>query len=401
MKVFEKIFEFPWIKALRNAGGECFVVGGSVRDFLLQKTPKDIDLIVRLLPLNRLVSILLIHGKVDMVGESFSVIKFTHEGEVYDIALPRIDKPIEGMHGHKAIDAQSDYMLEIEVDLGRRDFTINAMAVGCDLVLIDPFGGEADLNAGVIRCVSEQAFIEDPLRMLRGLQFAPRFNFDLEKKTFALIESNKHLLKTIAMERIFDELGKPFKAGGNIPFFGFLLHSTGTFEAIFGRELKYKRLDPSMFLAELLHFGIADTIIDTAKFYKGFYPAIPIELLNDLKALNTLYNSEIPGPNNEDKTIFHIMFRAIKQSDIVLKSGHVGEGYKEPFLCADFPSYRSEMALDGDDLLALGFKEGKETGLILKKMLDGIFSREVVNNREALLRFIGKSEVPSQHTETT
>ncbi|MGH8004504.1 MAG: CCA tRNA nucleotidyltransferase, partial [Limisphaerales bacterium] len=148
-------------------------------------------------------------GYVDLVGRFFGVIKFTDKetGVTFDISLPRKEKST-GV-GHKDFEVDFDPLLPVETDLGRRDFTINAMALEVAAQkLIDPFSGVADLKAKLIRQVFPQAFEEDPLRMLRAVQFASRFNFEIESKTWEHLCTSVKSIETVAAERIAEELNK-------------------------------------------------------------------------------------------------------------------------------------------------------------------------------------------------
>ena len=388
MEFFKKIFDLPFMQPLADAGGSVFIVGGCVRDHILGKEPKDIDMVVCDLPFESLKSVLEQYGRCDLVGESFGVIKFTHDNITYDVALPRVDKKIDGEKGHKSIEAQSDHTLSIEADLYRRDFTCNALCIGRNLVLIDPYGGMEDIQDGKIACVAPEAFIDDPLRMLRAIQFAPRFEFDLDSQTMKLIKDNKQLIKEIAPERVLDELNKPFEKHGNIPYFGFLLKETGLFFEIFGRELNLNRLDCSTRLSELLHFAIADGEIKTAEFYKKYHPNMNKDLFNELHSFDIVY-----GPMKQN--IYRTMFEAMKKTNFILMSGHIQEKFREPFLMGELPQNRSEVALTGDDLLAMGFKEGKETGTQLEEIITAIFNRTVKNEKAALKELVRNSVVLS------
>jgi putative nucleotidyltransferase with HDIG domain len=195
--------------------GRIYEVGGCVRDSFLQGgfDSKDIDYLVCDISLTRLQQILHRHGRVDTVGRSFGVIKFTppdrcdHTPITYDISLPRSEKSI-GI-GHTDFEVDFDPSLPVEDDLIRRDFTINAMAR--DLrngSLIDPYGGQADLERRLIRMVSPESFKEDPLRMLRAVQFAARFEFTIEPDTYRALVDNVALIDSVSPERIAEELNK-------------------------------------------------------------------------------------------------------------------------------------------------------------------------------------------------
>jgi putative nucleotidyltransferase with HDIG domain len=192
--------------------GKLYEVGGAVRDFLLSgKETEEKDYLVTGIPLEELTALLKPYGKVDLVGKSFGVIKFTpfskSERITYDIALPR--KEYSTGLGHKDFQVQFDHTLKVEDDLARRDFTINAIAKEVATGrLIDPFNGQKDLQKKIIRQVFPEAFLEDPLRMLRAVQFAARFEFEIEPETFEALKRNAHLITSVSPERIQDELNK-------------------------------------------------------------------------------------------------------------------------------------------------------------------------------------------------
>ncbi|MCI0330385.1 MAG: HD domain-containing protein [candidate division Zixibacteria bacterium] len=191
--------------------GRLYEVGGAVRDRLLgiPRTQKDTDYLVTGIPLSELVALLKKFGYVDLVGRFFGVIKFTDKdtGVTFDISLPRREKSTGT--GHKDFEVDFDPSLPVEADLGRRDFTINAMALEVATgKRIDPFKGEEDLKARLVREVFPQAFEEDPLRMLRAVQFASRFNFEIEPKTWGHLLASVKLIETVAAERVAEELNK-------------------------------------------------------------------------------------------------------------------------------------------------------------------------------------------------
>lgn len=210
------------------AKGKLYLVGGSLRDRLIHPDlePKDADLLVTGIPLEELTRILEPFGKVDLVGRSFGVLKFTPDSRpdnpqpvTLDISLPR--KESSTGVGHKDFAVDYDPGLAVESDLGRRDFTINAMAypitkemgngkwgMGSEAELIDPFHGREDLKERLIRVVHPKAFEEDPLRMLRAVQFAARFEFAIEEGTFKAMKRDARKIATVSPERVQGELAK-------------------------------------------------------------------------------------------------------------------------------------------------------------------------------------------------
>jgi len=189
------ITKLPFLPAIEKAGGKVYQVGGAVRDTYLNRQSKDLDIMVSGLSPDKLMAILKPFGVPNMVGESFAVIKFKPHGakEDIDIALARTDKQIGD--GHKGVEVSTDPSLTVDDDLIRRDFTINAIAKDVRGNIIDPYGGVQDLKDKVIRMVSPQAFADDPLRMMRAVQFAARFGFTIEPKTLNLYRNTQIGLK--------------------------------------------------------------------------------------------------------------------------------------------------------------------------------------------------------------
>jgi len=200
--------DLPFKQEIEKLGGKIFSVGGAVRDKFLGKDSKDLDILITGIPMDKLERLLTKYGKVDAVGKSFGVIKFVPKGATddIDIAIPRTEQKVGD--GHKGFDVKSDHELPIEDDLKRRDFTINAIAKDVNGNLIDPYNGQDDLRNKIIRVVNPEAFADDPLRMLRGVQFASRFGFTIEPHTMDLIKQNAPKIKEIAGERMFIELEK-------------------------------------------------------------------------------------------------------------------------------------------------------------------------------------------------
>jgi len=193
--------------------GRIYEVGGAVRDrFLLKdKSAKDRDYLVTGVPYDDLTKILKGHGRVDLVGRSFGVIKFTQfksgKQHTFDITLPRREYSTGA--GHTDFKVDFDPNLKVEDDLLRRDFTINAMAYSLgDDELVDPLNGRGDLEKRKLRMVHEASFEDDPLRMLRAVQFAARFSFEIEPGTFAAMKKHAGLMNTVSSERIAEELNK-------------------------------------------------------------------------------------------------------------------------------------------------------------------------------------------------
>ena len=199
-----------YLEEIYSLGGQAYAVGGTVRDDFLGITNKDSDYLITKIPMDLLTKTLKRFGEIQVVGKSFGVIKF-HPKETphlcIDIALPR--KEISTGTGHRDFEVDFDPMIPVETDLSRRDFTINAMAREvATFNLIDPFKGLEDLKNKTLRIVSEKSFEEDPLRLMRGIQFAARFELEIEPQTFASMKQHAPLIKTVSPERISEEIKK-------------------------------------------------------------------------------------------------------------------------------------------------------------------------------------------------
>jgi tRNA nucleotidyltransferase (CCA-adding enzyme) len=197
-----------FFRALREAGGEPYLVGGAVRDSLLGRPVKDFDVEVYGLAADPLKAVAETMGRLDEVGAAFTVLKVSGlegvDGSV-DVGLPRRDSKIGP--GHRGISVVGDPTLSIAKATRRRDFTINALLFDpLSDELLDPQGGRRDLEAGILRAVDPATFGEDPLRALRAVQLAARFELQVDPTTATLCASMP--LAELPAERVFGEIEK-------------------------------------------------------------------------------------------------------------------------------------------------------------------------------------------------
>jgi tRNA nucleotidyltransferase (CCA-adding enzyme) len=195
------------IRALHASGFRALVAGGAVRDDLLGIDPKDFDIEVYGVPFEALTDLLAGHGRIDLVGQSFGVVKLTVSGgRIYDFSLPRRDSKTG--RAHRDFLTTFDPGITPKEAASRRDFTINAMAFDpVSHELLDFFGGRDDLRHRILRATSE-AFREDPLRVLRGMQFACRFDLTIDPATAEQCRGIAAEYSTLAQERIAEEFMK-------------------------------------------------------------------------------------------------------------------------------------------------------------------------------------------------
>jgi tRNA nucleotidyltransferase (CCA-adding enzyme) len=188
-------------RAVRELGGRALIVGGWVRDRILSRDAKDLDIEVFGIEADRLKDLLGTFGSVNTVGESFTVYKVGH----LDVSLPRRESKTG--RGHKGFTVEGDPALSLEDAARRRDFTINSMSFDpLTDELIDPFGGARDLDARILRAVDAATFADDSLRVLRALQFAARFDLTVDDGTRTLCRSLA--LDDLPAERVWGELEK-------------------------------------------------------------------------------------------------------------------------------------------------------------------------------------------------
>lgn len=188
------------LEKLESAGYEAWCVGGAVRDMLLGREPGDWDVTTNALPETVLELFAphalptgLKHGTVTVGGgRGVEITTYRRDGDYLDNRRPE----------------SVEFTSSLEEDLARRDFTVNAIALDLRGKLFDPWGGQKDLASGVIRAVGvpEDRFHEDALRIMRGLRFASRLGFEIEKDTSDAIRSCAVLLKNIAVERLYVEM---------------------------------------------------------------------------------------------------------------------------------------------------------------------------------------------------
>ena len=192
------------IQRLEDAGFACYAVGGCVRDALLGLQPHDYDLCTAATPAQ--IAELFAHHNQVHAGEKHGTIGVIFGKEVLEITTFRT----EGDYTDSRHPGWVAFVGDVEADLARRDFTINAMAYSPTRGYADPFGGRADLQQGILRAVGDprQRFTEDALRILRGVRFAVKYGLQPEASTLSAMKDLAHRLHNIASERVFDELCK-------------------------------------------------------------------------------------------------------------------------------------------------------------------------------------------------
>jgi len=376
---------------IRFAGGKAFLVGGVVRDFLLENAgeARDFDIEVYSISQDKLLEILSKYGKPNLIGKSFGVVHLFRNGIHYDFAFPRTESKT-GI-GHRAFDVKTNSNLSFEEAARRRDFTINAMGMELpNLEIVDPYNGRRDLENKILRHVSE-AFAEDSLRVLRGIQFAARFELRAAKETIELCKTLS--LNDLSRERIEEEFRKwilkGVKPSFGLDFFcevglqkmfpemGFSEDLGNFLDFLASRKenLNAQEIESMMF-AGLLSSPNANPV--------GFLKKwIPVN--NLLKKVPALLNS-LPLLNLNDKTSLR---------RCALKAG----GLKLPAILKNVYDEAQKIGMEmgiwdtapkpfisGQMLLGMGYKPGPKVGEIIRQIFELQLTGEVANQEEALKR---------------
>ena len=371
-----------WCQTL-GCHSQVYIVGGSVRDAIMHPDikPKDVDLLVVGLSIPQIIEVLKPFGRIDAVGASFQVIKFvpTGETEVVDIAVPRKDFKIGD--GHKGFELVTENVT-FEEDMYRRDFTMNSIAYSLATdEFIDLFGGIDDIKSRTLRAVNVNAFTEDPLRILRGIGFASRFKLRIDDQTSTLMKMNAASLHQISSERVITEIEKiiafnKFKA--DMSNYVNVLQQHSCLEPLFGGcpvthnvgHLFCEIRNVSDFL-----YGMLLTMPDlnSTKFLKTMKISTEVRKgVVDLISLNELSNSR-----NEAELRYALFTFQLKPWNtpltafLPLNMLHIVELMR----CDRIPTSLFS-AFSGDDLLAMGIKEGVEVGRALKNVYKSALMEE-------------------------
>ncbi|REE94311.1 tRNA nucleotidyltransferase (CCA-adding enzyme) [Paenibacillus taihuensis] len=198
----------PLLHVLEERGFEAVFVGGCVRDTILGKELKDVDIATSAAP----EEVIAAFPHTIPTGLQHGTVTVVHEGETYEMTTFRTESAYEQFRRP----TQVQFVTSLEADLLRRDFTINSMAMRADGTIVDPFGGLADLRRGLLRCVgdADARLQEDALRIVRAVRFAAAYRLRIAHGTWRAILRHRGLLAHIAMERVGLELDKMIAGSG-------------------------------------------------------------------------------------------------------------------------------------------------------------------------------------------
>ncbi len=427
------------LQTLNSAGHEAYLVGGCVRDLLRGVEPHDWDLCTSALPEET--EQCLAGQRVIETGLKHGTVTVLVEGEPYEITTYRTEGPYSDSRRPDFV----RFVSNLEEDLARRDFTMNAIAMDLEGNLRDPFGGADDIKAGLIRCVGEpdRRFREDGLRVMRALRFAAVFGYEIEEQTAQAVHENRTMLDRVAAERINAELCKLLvgKGAGNAlrqylhvlcqfwPQLGPLVtleqnnpwHCWGGWEHTIN-AVEGAPTDVTLRLAILLHDigkpackSIDENGIDHFYGHPAVSARLADEMLRVLKFDNKTrervvllvecHDAQLPhrsqvirrwlnrlGP----EAFFQLL--EVKRADSM---GQASEKVKDRLTELEMIRAKAEqilaegqcltlkdLAVDGRDVIAAGIAPGPEVGRVLEGLLEQVLNNKILNERETLLKML-------------
>lgn len=379
-------------KVEARTAGQLFLVGGCVRDELMGNDAKDVDVLVRNVSIDLLKQVLEGFGRVNEVGKSFGVTilkPFDHTLPEIEFALPR--KEISTGDGHKDFEVEFDPSISVVDDLSRRDFAMNAMAMRLSTgEIIDPFMGREDIERGIVNFVSPSSAKEDPLRMLRAIRFISKLGFSPSARTLGQIVDSSPLIATVAKERVRDELVK-ILVGKNAATSLRYARANGLLHRILGdvevdriealREMRND--DPIVRLTSLIFDKDIRGKMRTLRFSKD-----EVDRAAGLAAeMDAVVEGMFPGAAARA-----LLSRLVKlpgsldanAKAVVALNPRVDAATVFGEIVTDPPIRKSDLAVDGNDLIEAGFK-GKEIGQILDRMLNLVIQVPSFNDEIILM----------------
>jgi len=365
-----KMFEYPnklniIFDKLKKNNIKPIIVGGFVRDYFLKKSSKDIDIeLYNANNFEQIEDILKEFGDPNIIGKSFGVIKLSLDDLELDFSLPRLDNKVSS--GHTGFKIQTFKDLDFKTASKRRDFTINAIAYDIfDKKFLDYYNGIDDIKNKKLRFIDETTFKEDPLRVLRAVQFCARFEFKLDKYLFStcreMVEQN--LLKELPKERIFTEI-KKLLLKSKKPSIGLKLLDDLDIK-IFTINDK-KLLDVNNFVKIKTTNENTNLTIMLALLYKDTNYNL-VELTNSKTLVNNI-SKLLHVESYFDRKIETIKYNIAKDLDLEMLKLFLKALHVEPKILNTLQFLKPN--IHGKDLIKKGMKPSKEFANILQTLYD-------------------------------
>lgn len=359
------------LHTLKQSGFESFVVGGCVRDVLMEKTPADWDICTAAKP-EQIKAVFSGYKTID-IGIKHGTVAVLTSGGPLEITTYRIDGTyLDNRHPEKV-----EFTSNLTEDLARRDFTMNAMAYHPEDGLRDPFAGQRAIADGLIQCVGEPArrFEEDSLRILRGLRFAAVLGFQIEKESAAAMRKCANFIKNVSVERVNVELSKLIMGDSADEILQ-------DFEEVIKTAAPGFKLTPVNDVPRLLPIRLAllfpedtETTLRWLKYdnYTIKTAAILSDLFKEAQPEGNPAIKKLLCSRGEEVTkMYFKTLGRLPELEEILQSGQ----------CYNI----RQLAVSGADLLTAGMPPGKKIGEILEHLLQLVMENKIENEKEHLLR---------------
>ncbi|WP_188206002.1 CCA tRNA nucleotidyltransferase [Alkalibacillus aidingensis] len=375
-------------KTFKNHGYECYFVGGAVRDYLLDVDIGDVDLATNATPdtmmelFERTVPIGIEHGTVLILDgdNEFEVTTYRSEGEYDDFRHPNY----------------VEFVSDLTLDLSRRDFTINAIAMDLEGEVIDPFNGMNDLNNRLIHTVgsAEERFSEDALRMLRAVRFSSQLGFQVSNEVLTAIKENRDLLGKVAVERIQVELTKTFN-GSNVSCGLEVMEESGLYKelpifkqqfSLFFKLKKHINEPVNSFSVLVASLHLLDSNYSIHEWVRAY--KLSNQVKKDAKALVEIFKAfRLDGITN---VILYQLGHDLMPQFVQLVNVITGQLLDLDELLNQYRQLpiqsKSDLAISGHDLVKLfpNEKRGSWIGDYLSRVENLVLTEKLVNEKEVI-----------------
>ena len=400
---------------LREEGFEAYIVGGCVRDAILDKEPKDWDITTSALP-EQVKS--LFSNTVD-TGIRHGTVMVLMKGTGYEVTTYRVDGEYkDGRHPEHVVFTRS-----LKEDLKRRDFTINAFAYDPESGIVDLFDGLSDIEKRLIRCVGDpdERFGEDALRIMRAIRFSAQLSFQIEKHTEEAVRRHAKRLSLVSVERIRDEFEKTLLSDnpeavnlyGEMGMGSFLIPEpelcrkcfipelSGLYRLAKGEKEQIRILRLAFFFSNLSHEEVRRALRKLK--YDNKTIGLVSGIIENAKRM-------IPADKQQIRKILHETGEEIFDYLLSFQEAELRVFGKEPEKKANLENLEqvrkakgeildageafslSALAVNGTDLIRNGFSPGKEIGGLLNWLLEAVMEDPSLNQKETLLQMAGQWE---------
>ncbi|MBR2152445.1 MAG: CCA tRNA nucleotidyltransferase [Clostridia bacterium] len=382
---------------LKNKGYNAYLVGGCVRDAIMGNIPNDYDITTSALP-NEIQKVFENRKTLDVGIKHGTITVFTDAGRQVEVTTYRTD----GEYKDNRHPENVTFVNNIEADLSRRDFTVNALAYNHQDGFVDIFGGKQDIENKIIRCVGDPdtRFNEDALRILRGLRFASTLNFNIENNTAESIKNNAELLQNVSVERLFIEL-KKMLVGENfaniskefsqvmIIVLPELLQSAGDVNLSFERVSAFKNDFINQFALLFCNGNDNDVVLaeqclrrlnsdkKTIRFVKELLNA----LINFDAELSVKHIINKLGYENAERYFKLKVYLDVENSKNFENSLAILFQIRDNNECV----FIEDMAIGGKDLIDVGISANKNMGEVLNHLFEMVLNDEIPNEKDALI----------------